>query len=272
MGRRVRCCRGIAVLILSTMASGGAFSPRAMSADPAEIDSLAALAAKEITKDRGRRVRGVVMPLKHATISSRLQATITRIGPDNGEKFPLNHVLVTFDCGTFKAELQRAQANAAAAKSNFEVKTKLVASGSVSKLQALLARAELRKARAEVEVNRNRVAQCLIRAPYAGRVVKRIANAHETVNFRDPLLEIVSEDDVEVRAFVPSAWLRNLHVGRRFKFTIDETGITVPARVIAIGAWIDNVSQLVEVRAIIENDSAKLIAGMSGSVFFEDEK
>ena len=83
---------------------------------------------------------------------------------------------------------------------------------------------------------------------------------------RDPLLEIVSDHNLELRAFLPSQDLRSVAIGAHLELTVDETGQLLPAKVIAVGARIDNVSQLIEVRADFIGDVARLIPGMSGNV------
>lgn len=217
------------------------------------------------------RIRGLLVPMDHATIASRLDATISSIGPDNGEPFDAGDVLVTFDCGRYDAELERARAAADAAGDTLEVKRQLAGSGSASRLQAVLAEADLKRARAEVTVATSQTAQCLIRAPYAGRVVRRIANANETVGFGAALIEIAGSAGLEVRMFVPSSWLAWLAVGDRVSFDVEETGSTVEARIVATGAWIDNVSKLAEVRATVTSPAKGLVAGMSGTVRLEPQ-
>ncbi len=194
------------------------------------------------------RVRGLVVPQRQATISAAFPATIMAIGPDNGGRFNQGDVLVEFDCGINQAELNRASALAQAARDTLRVRRKMAASGSISKLQVILAAAEYRKAEADEVVAVTRVSYCRILAPFSGRVVRRVANAFETVAPRDPLLEIVDDANVEIRVFVPSLWLKDLQPGGRFQFTVEETGETIAVQIIALGATIDNVSQLVEVR------------------------
>jgi RND family efflux transporter MFP subunit len=213
--------------------------------------------------------RGLVVPLDQATISSRLEATIRSIGPENGAAFVAGETLVAFDCERFEAELLRAKVEAEAALDTASVKEELARAGSASKLQAILAAAEVKRADAAALVAEKQVKQCNIKAPYAGRVVNRLANAHETVRFGDPLIEIVGEGRLEIRIFVPSAWLRRLAVGRHFIFDVDETGERFDTEIIALGAAIDNVSQLVEVRAKLARGGVSLLAGMSGRVMLE---
>ena len=219
-----------------------------------------------------KNIRGLIVPKFHATISSRLQATIATIGPGNGERFNKGDSLVTFDCAIFNAELKRADAQLGAANDTRDVKAELARNGTISRLQLVLAKAEAKKAEAEHVLSNERVTHCAIRAPWDGRVVKRLANAHETVSFGDPLMEIVNDQEVELQLYVPSRWLRDLKNGTIFRFHVDETDAEISAKIIATGAWIDNVSQLIEVRAICNDDSAALLAGMSGRAEFEHLK
>ena len=219
-----------------------------------------------------KTIRGLVVPRQHATISSRLQATIGTIGPDNGERFKKGQSLVTFDCAIFNAELQRAEAQLSAAKDTHRVKSELARNGTISKLQLVLAAAELKKAEAERVLSSEHVAHCTITAPYDGRVVRRLANAHETMNVGAPLIEIVNDREVELQLYVPSKWLPHLKPGTTFRFHVDETQDDLEATIIAIGAWIDNVSQLIEIRAICPGSTGKLLSGMSGRAEFKKFK
>ncbi len=212
------------------------------------------------------RIRGLVVPLKHARLSSRLQATIDRIGPETGEAFKAGDILVRFDCSSYQAERDRVGAEADAATVSLAVKRELASKGATSRLQVQLAEADLKKTKAQVAVAAKQVTDCEIVAPFDGRVVERIANAHETVGARDPLIEIVSDHDLELRAFVPSQELRTIAPGTPVQFTVDETGDVLEARVIVIGARIDNVSQLIELRAGFSGDAGRLLPGMSGTV------
>ncbi|MEZ5774512.1 MAG: efflux RND transporter periplasmic adaptor subunit [Hyphomicrobiaceae bacterium] len=211
------------------------------------------------------QLRALVVPLRHATISSRLQATILAIGPENGEAFAAGDQLVAFDCRSYEAERLRAVASADAAEAAARVREELARAGSTSRLQALLAEADAARARADVAVAEQVVAECVIAAPFAGRVVKRIANAHETVGFGTPLVEIVADREVEFRALVPSRLVGRVAIGDPLSVRIDETGASYRAKVSAIGAWIDNVSGIVELRASLAGDGTGLLPGMSGT-------
>ena len=73
-----------------------------------------------------------------------------------------------------------------------------------------------------------------------------------------------------MRVYIPSYALRTIRIGSHLDVTLDETGEDLPARVIAIGARIDSVSQLVELRAAFAGGTARLVPGMSGNVRFPE--
>ena len=213
-------------------------------------------------------LRVLVVPKKEATLSSRLSGTILTIEPDDGESFVQGQELVRFDCAANDAELTRAEAVRDAAQDTFDVKQKLVALGSVSGLEAILAQADVKRTAAEVLVVSERVRHCTIAAPYDGRVVKRLANAFETVAQGIALIEILSDTDVELRVNVPSEWIQYIAIGDPFQFELDELDGVYQAEISAIGARIENVSQTIELRAKFPDKPRSLLAGMSGKAMF----
>ena len=66
---------------------------------------------------------------------------------------------------------------------------------------------------------------------------------------------------------MPSNWVKWLRKGHSLDFLIDETGETIPARVIRLGASIDPVSQTIEIIAKPKTTPSTL-SGMRGHARF----
>lgn len=213
-------------------------------------------------------MRVLVTASHEAVISGEIEARIVAIGPGDGEAFAKDDVLIRFDCTLPGSALTEAQAELTAAQASLGTKTKLDRLGSVSGLDVQLARAAVEKATAAVQSARWRVRQCVIKAPYDGRVVKRLANAHEVASQGQKLIEIVSARDLEVRVIVPSTWSARIKAGDVFQFTLEETGRTYGARVVAMGARIDPASQSIEIRGRISQPASEIVIGMSGLARF----
>jgi membrane fusion protein, multidrug efflux system len=214
---------------------------------------------------RDGTLRVLVTASREATISGQLDARILFAGPGDGEAFRKGAPLIRFDCSIYNAALAEARAEQVGAKATLATKEKLDRLGSSSGLELELAKAAVAKAGAAVTGAEWRVRQCQIRAPFDGRVVKRMANTFEVVRPGQELTQIVSTQDLEVRVIVPSRWSARLVRGETFEFVLEETGKTYRARVISLGAKIDPASQSIELRGKILEPSPEIIIGMSGT-------
>ncbi|HYF20198.1 MAG TPA: HlyD family secretion protein, partial [Ramlibacter sp.] len=114
--------------------------------------------------------------------------------------------------------------------------------------------------------------QCVVNAPYPGKVVRVRAKSFESVKQGDPLLEIVNLDSLRAQLFVPSNWVRWIKPGKTFRVAIDETGQTYNARVTKISGRIDGASQTVEVLAAFDRIPANLLPGMIGKASFPEAR
>ena len=215
-------------------------------------------------------LRAVIKARRQALLSSQLSARILEIGPEDGERFKKGRVLVTFDCGDFKAQLDRTRAELSAAEEKYTSTEQLNRMGGISNLDVAIAKASMQSAKADMRAAAWKVNRCDIKAPYDGRVAERIANRYETVNVGDDVMSIVSDSDLEVRVIMPSSWLRTVGVGTSFSFNLEETGQSYEGEVVATGATIDPVSQTVEMRGRILSADDNVIAGMSGSAVFDE--
>ena len=217
------------------------------------------------------RVRGLVEPREEAIIAAEIDAQIEAIPFDDGERFARGDVLVDFDCGFYRARLSGSEATAQAARRVLETNRQLAALNSIGVLEVAQAEAAYQEAVAQARVDRVWVNRCEIEAPFAGRIIARLAEPHESVRQGQELLAILNDRDLDLRLIVPSHWLSWLEEGQGVAFRVDETGTTVPARVHRIGARIDPVSQTLPLIARIDGDPVDLglLAGMSGTAVFD---
>ena len=124
------------------------------------------------------------------------------------------------------------------------------------------------KGKAAIAISQAQLAQCTVKAPFTGHIVKVYAKQHQSVNIGAPLVEMIADGPLKLRLNVPSSWLRELKVGTQFDVTINETGRTYPATVALINARVDAVAQTIELEARMVNAEPDLLAGMSGVARF----
>jgi len=215
-------------------------------------------------------IRGLIKPSTTAILSSELQARITSIPFRDGQRFKKDEILIGFDCSLYHAELAAAKAEHNARLKKYENNKELLSLNAISNIEVEISEAEVEKAKADVQIASIRVSDCIIKAPYDGRVIELLVNEHESVPGGEELISILNDKELEIELIIPSKWLNWLSVADKFEFLVDETNKKYPAKVTRIGSSVDPVSQTIRVTGIFESLSEDILAGMSGTAIFEE--
>ena len=214
-------------------------------------------------------VRGVVRAKAKAKISSELVAKITRLPYRVGQAFKKGDPLVEFDCRRYRAELRGSEAEARGFLVTVKQNRALVKRRAAGANDLAIAVANYEKARATVDALKIRIGQCVIAAPFDGRVAERLVDVHELPQANKPLLSIVQDGQLEVDLIAPSDWLNWLEIGHTFAFQIDETQSRHDAEIVRLAATVDPISRTVSLSAKLLAPGAKVRPGMSGTAQFQ---
>jgi RND family efflux transporter MFP subunit len=227
-----------------------------------------ALGAAQGGSERSLPIRGIGRPIQETTISTDLFARISNVNVREGGAFKAGQPLIEFDCNGYLAERKAAVAEHRAQQLDYENKLVLEKHSAIGRHEIGVAEAITHKAAAEIERLDARIAQCVIEAPFDGKVADLFVDPYEMPAAGNPLVRIIDDTRLEIDLIVPSDWLSWLEEGRDFTFTIDETGRQYEGRVIRKGAAVDPVSQTIELRARFVGASDGVLAGMSGFAKF----
>lgn len=228
-------------------------APRAAEA-PAAVDTATATQGRVV---RTEHVLGTVLGADEAHVASRVMAQVLEVSVREGDVVRLGAPVVRLDAREFEdavaqaeAEVQTAREGLAAAETARAAQrdatsrdTRLYEAKAISKEQWDFSRsadaasaAHLEAARAQVEVAskrldqaRTRLGYCRLAAPVNGVVARRLADPGDLATPGKPLLEIVRQDKVRVRASVPPESLTELAVGQTVTVSLGE--LTIDAAV-----------------------------------------
>lgn len=223
----------------------------------------ASVYAEGLTPPRNE-VRVLVTSRNWAVMSSEITAPISGMLKHPGESFKKGDVLVSFDCATYAAQRAGGAADVRQAVAQLESKQRLLQLQSIGALEVEIERTNLDRARANLQLLDVYLKRCKIAAPYAGTVVRWLAQPFQTAGAGDDVIEIVGSSALELEMIVPSSWLAWLKTGQALTAHIDETGTVVPGTISHLGARIDPVSQTIKVYATLTESSEGLLPGMSG--------
>ncbi|MBF0187689.1 MAG: efflux RND transporter periplasmic adaptor subunit [Magnetococcales bacterium] len=215
------------------------------------------------------QTQALLEPANQATLSARMASQILSVTVDEGDVFKKGQTLVAFDCDLPKARLRKAQADRQAARKRLAVIKRMEALDGVSELEMATARTTLARENAEVDLIQAQVRFCAVKAPFAGRVVKRLVHPHDSVSKEEDLLKIVDHKQLNVRLYIPAAWLRWVKTGHRFAVEIPSLERVVSAQVTSLGARVDAGSQTLTIRGAITETQPDLLPGLDGVARFE---
>ncbi|MBF0612143.1 MAG: efflux RND transporter periplasmic adaptor subunit [Magnetococcales bacterium] len=251
----------LAGCLLLVWSSGGMAAPEVKKTPPPNLDL-------SIPGRDAPQGRALVVSRLETTLASQIPAVIQSITVDHGNRFEAGQVLVILDCQVLQAELTKAKMELEAEEQTDQANRKLREYKSISELEVAVSASKVKRAKAQVNLAAAKAAMCQIKAPFAGRVVKRKVNPYQFVGEGTPLLEVLDDVNLRIQLVASSSWISWLKPGLEFAVTIDETGKKYPAVVETLGSRIDPASQTFEVWAVLPGQHPELLSGMSGTVQF----
>lgn len=209
-------------------------------------------------------VEAVLVPRQVTVISSSQDGKIRDILVGQGDRFKKGDVLIQYDCADLEAE-------ASIAGMQKDLTAKKSAGGDelfkldiISDVDRLGVQIEDKQAASRIKLYQARLDHCQIRAQFDGRVTNRLANPGEYTRTDRVLMEVASDEPLQVEFMVPSKWLRWLNTGAPLHVKINETDASYTARVSRIYGEVDPVSQSIQMIALLDTYNDPLLPGMSG--------
>lgn len=211
-------------------------------------------------------VRLLVVADQESAMSAPAAARVSAVDVRLGDTVVAGRPLVRFECNEVEARREAALAEAQGVRLQYEAKLRLQGLQSAAEIEVALAAAAVDRAQAQARVVEAQLAQCVLRAPFNGRVARIHVRAGQSVMAGAPIIDVVSDGPVRARVNAPSRWLAWLKPGERLDAVIDETGRRHAMRVARVAGRVDAVSQTIELETTFEGAGADLLPGMSGRV------
>lgn len=236
---------------------------------------LAAPTAEAGALEGGDTIHAVVRSMQDVTIGSDAGSRIIELPLKEGAAFHKGDLLVAFDCARTRAELKSAEAERRGHETAYKNNLELQKYHAAGRNDVQISRAQVDKAAAAVEGWQAKVGQCEIHAPFDGRVADVFAHVFDLPSPTSPILRIVDPANLEVEMLLPSRVAARVVPGVPFSLSVEETGDTVPGRVVRVGAAVDPVSQTLKVVGALDPRAAgaglahaPVLPGMSGKAAF----
>jgi RND family efflux transporter MFP subunit len=224
---------------------------------------------------------GTLRPRAQVQVVAEVPARLLAVVRDEGARVAEGETLARLDDTDHRlahdrsrAALAVAEANRAHAAAERDRADNLLKTGGITDKEHLaaqvalqVAEASLAQARAEAAITAQQVARTTVKAPFAGRVGKRLADPGTMLANGTPIFVVVDDSVLEFRAAVPSADYGKVKVGAAVDVSVDALGGR------AVKGRVDRVTPLVEerTRAFEVVVQVKGEPGLVGGVFARAE-
>ncbi|HYU43772.1 MAG TPA: efflux RND transporter periplasmic adaptor subunit [Vicinamibacteria bacterium] len=201
---------------------------------------------------------GTLRPRAQVQVVAEVPARLLQVRRDEGARAARGEVLAVLDPTDYRLSADRARASQAVAAANQahagverERADSLLKTGGITDKDRLaaqvnlqVAEAALAQARAETSIAEQQLARTEIRAPFNGRVARRMADPGAMLAVGTPLFTFVDDSVLEFRASAPSTQYGKVRVGSPVKVTVDSMpGLAVTGRVVRIAPLVDDRSR-----------------------------
>lgn len=211
-----------------------------------------------------RDVRLQVVAILSATIGAPMAGRLDQFPLHDGDRFKAGETLARFACAEREGALAHARASLELKRRILTNKQQLRSLGNSTGIEQDVAAAEMTEAAADVAIAQAMAANCSVTAPFAGRIAGVSVHAFQFLALGAPMLDILSDHELELEMIVPSRWLTWLRPGESFDVAIDETGRTYIAELTRLSGKVDPVSRSIKVYAKMKAQAEDLLPGMSG--------
>ena len=287
--RKRRRSAAIGLTMVAVLAAGGyAYTRRAATPLPApaakaDKQTVHELSSRDIAVVEARPLAltlplsGSLTPLAQATVKSKVSGVVLATTVQEGMPVAAGQVIARLDDAEARARaaqqaalLADADARLAMAKKNQAnslalLQQKYIAQNAYDTTSNAvdLAQAAVDAARAQLDLARIALADTVIRAPLAGVVSKRHAQAGEKLAPDSPVFSIVDLRQLTLDAQVPASDIPRVKVGQEVAFRVDGFGERVFAgKVVRINPSTEAGSRAMIVYIGVDNPDGLLRAGM----------
>lgn len=230
-----------------------------------ESDGTVTVTIEPVAVQRVERTIDFVGTLRanaEAEVATEVDGRLLEMSADLGDQVAAGQVLASLDSATLEAQLREATANLQKTSNEEARARRLKEEGVMSQQEFDTISSAQGMALARRDVLAIHLGHTKIRAPFAGRIAKRMVDAGNYVRVGTPIFVLVADDPLRLRGEVPERFVSELKVGQDVRGYVEAYPDDVLAgRLSRISAAADSASRALTVEALVPNPGGKLKVG-----------
>jgi membrane fusion protein (multidrug efflux system) len=224
------------------------------------------------------RLSGSLRAVNQASVKAKVGGEVREVLVREGEAVKAGQVLIRMDASEYQARAGQARGSLQAARGQLDIAAQtrdnnkaLLEKGFISKnafdnaeSQFNIARANVKSAKAALDVAQKSLNDTVIRAPISGLVSSRTIQPGEKVSSDNRLLDVVDLNKLELEAAVPASDIMNVALGQEVQLRIEGLPDPLIGKVVRINPSTQAGSRSILTYIQLDNPQGVLRAGMFG--------
>lgn len=213
----------------------------AVAVEPASVGEIATYYSATASLD----------PDKQADILARASGVVERLIAEEGDRVAQGQVLLHIEDDEYRHRLTLAEVDVEQQRLRFDRAEKMLGEGLTSAEAFETAQRDLRSAEAALELAQLDLSYTEVRAPFAGRVVRRLVDPGQTVSEGTALFTLADLSRLLARVFVPAKEFRSIRPDQPVQLVVTSTGDRLSGRIDLVNPMVDPASGTIKVTVAV---------------------
>lgn len=259
------CATGSIVLAVSALIFSGCFhSEKPTVAKPVKVTVQPV--SYSGTSD-SRSFSGTVESAEKSVVSFSVGGTIIGIYVEEGQKVAKGQVLARVRSSNYENAGNIADAELAEARDAYNRLKKLHDADALPEIKWVEVQNKLKQAENAAEMSKRAISDATLRSPVGGVVSRKIANVGQTIIPAEPVLELVTVNDLEIAISVPESEIGKINEGEPAVINFKSIEMdSVFGKVSKKAVVADPLTRAYTVKITIPDTHGKVLPGMVGDV------
>lgn len=210
---------------------------------------------------------GTVEPNREMKVAFKIRGKIKRLAIEEGQLVKAGTLLAQLDMTELMAQKDKALENKNKAKRDMDRMEKLFKKNIVPESSFQDSRSLFISASAELKIVEDNIKNSTIRAPFTGRITKKISEVGEIISPAMPIAILTEMEPILVKASVPDNFIRKIKTGKTVHVLVDSHPQEKFKGVInRIETTVDPLSRTFRIEIRLANPGEKLRPGLIAHV------
>lgn len=174
-----------------------------------------------------------------AQVLTRVPGEVREIRVEEGDRVTAGQVLLRIEQAELALRVEQAAAKTAGLQDSFDRLEKMVDKRLVPVEELETTKHNLRSAKAEEGLARLELSRARVRAPFDGRIARRLTEVGQSLSANAPVFEIVDTTPLLARVHVPSKVLGRITREQPVRLELDSDGSALEGRIALVSPVID---------------------------------